>query len=60
MFELPLIRKLISVGKTSKAVILPKSWLKCCEEKAGHQIKSLAIEVNEVLTIKPVFTEGKR
>jgi len=54
---LPLIRKIIDVGKTSKGVILPKSWLEYYEKETGKQIDSVAMEVNRVLTIKPIFTK---
>lgn len=54
---MPLIRKIIDVGKTSKGVILPKSWLEYYEKETGEQIESVAMEVNRVLTIKPIFTK---
>jgi len=54
------VRKLIDVGKTSKAVILPKSWLKYYEKEKGETIKQVAIEVNESLTVTPLlFKEQK-
>lgn len=56
---MPLVRKIIDVGKTSKGVILPKSWLKYCEKKAGTKIESVAIEVNDILKIKPILPEKK-
>ena len=52
---MPLIRKIIDVGKTSKGVILPKSWLEYYEQEMGKHIDSVAMEVNRVLTIKPIF-----
>lgn len=55
---MPLIRKVIQVGKTSRGVILPKSWLKYYEKKAGKRIENVAIEVNKVLIIKPIFENG--
>lgn len=57
---MPIIRKIIDVGKTSKGVILPKSWLEYYEEEAGNQIQSVAMEVNKVLTIKPIFAKEKK
>jgi bifunctional DNA-binding transcriptional regulator/antitoxin component of YhaV-PrlF toxin-antitoxin module len=53
---MPIIRKVIDFGKTSKGVILPKSWLKYYEIKKGKPIETVAIEVNEALIIKP-FSE---
>lgn len=52
---MPIIRKVIDVGKTSKGVILPKSWLKFYEKEAGVEITELAIEVNRVLKIEPIL-----
>ena len=54
---MPIVRKIIDVGKTSKGVILPKSWLKYYEKEAGQRIKSVAMEVNKVITIKPIFAK---
>jgi len=53
--KLPIIRKIIDFGKTSKGVILPKSWLEYYEKETGKQIDSVAMEVNRVLTIRPIF-----
>jgi hypothetical protein len=56
---LPIIRKLIPAGKFSKAVIIPKSWLKYFEQENGKPIEHVAIEVNRVLKISP-FTPGEK
>jgi len=37
---MPIIRKVIDVGKTSKAVIIPKSWLEYYEKEEGSLIMS--------------------
>ena len=50
-----MIRKIIEVGKTSKGVILPKSWLDLIERETGKSIKEVAIEVNGILTIRPII-----
>lgn len=50
---MPIVRKIIAVGKTSKAVILPKSWLEYYEKERGKAIEQVAIEVTDVLTIAP-------
>jgi len=55
---LPLVRKVIDFGRTSKGVILPKSWLEYYEKETGKKVDSVAIEVNRVLTIEPIF-KGK-
>ena len=54
---MPIIRKIIEVGKTSKAVIIPKSWLEFYEKQEGQAIKSVAIEVNRVLKIEPILSK---
>jgi hypothetical protein len=58
--KLPLIRKIINAGRTSRAVILPKSWLKFLERKYGQEITEVAIEVDEVLKVGAVVKESAR
>ena len=53
--NVPIIRKLIAIGKTSRAVILPKSWLQYYEAQEGHPIDAVAIEVNKALQITPMI-----
>jgi len=53
--ELPLIRKIIQAGRTSQAVILPKSWLEFHEKESGCRISQVLIEVNTELRISPVL-----
>lgn len=55
---MPIIRKIIQVG-TSKAVSLPKSWLELIERETGKSVKEVAVEVNGVLTIKPILPKEK-
>jgi len=45
--------------QTSKAVTLPKSWLENAEQQAGKKIIALALEVNHVITVSPVFERTK-
>lgn len=52
---MPIIRKIIDVGKTSRAVIIPKSWLEYFEEEQGQSIEEVTIEVNRVLKIAPIL-----
>lgn len=52
---MPIIRKIIDAGKTSKAVIIPKSWLQYFERQTGKPIEHVAIEVNRVLKITPIL-----
>ena len=54
---MPLIRKLIKIGKTSKGVILPKSWLDYFEGETGHAVIEVAVEVlSRELRIKPIMS----
>jgi len=53
---MPIIRKVITL-KTAKAVCLPKSWFDYYERQFGAEIKEVAIEVNNVLKIRPIFQE---
>lgn len=52
---MPIKRKICKIG-TGLAVFLPKSWIELLEEKHG-KIESVAIEVNDVLTISPILKE---
>ena len=57
---MPIIKKLIPAGKTSKAVILPKGWLEYFEQKAGQPITVVALEVDDFLKIWPLVPkDGK-
>jgi hypothetical protein len=51
---LPLIRKVLQHGN-SRVFSLPKSWLVDAEEKVGRKIVAVALEVNSVITVTPVF-----
>jgi len=51
---MPIIRKVIPIGKTSRAVILPKSWLVYSENELGCKVEHVAIEVNRELRITPL------
>jgi hypothetical protein len=56
---MPIVRKIIQVGKTSKAVIIPKSWLEFYEKEEGKPIRTVAVEVNRVLKIEPILSKKK-
>ena len=53
---MPLVRKIIAVGKTSKGVTLPKSWLDYLQKEHGA-IDAVSMEVNGKLTIRPILKE---
>lgn len=54
--KMPIIRKVIGVGR-SRAVTIPKTWLDYYERESGEIITEVAIEVNRVLTIKPILSK---
>jgi antitoxin component of MazEF toxin-antitoxin module len=54
----PLIRKLFKIGY-SKAITIPKSWIKFIEKEHGVHITEVAIEVDQVLTIAPILSRIK-
>lgn len=56
---MPIIRKVIGVGKTSRGVILPKSWFDFFERETGKEINYVAMEVDETLTIAPYIASEK-
>jgi hypothetical protein len=58
VYETPIIRKIIDVGKTSKGITLPKSWLENFERETGKQITEVAMEVNGSLTIQPILPKA--
>ena len=53
---MPLKRKLIDVGG-SRAVCLPADWLKFHEDKMGHKIENILLEINGVIRISVDETE---
>lgn len=56
---MPIIRKVMDL-RTSKAICLPKSWLEFAERENGRKITEVAIEVDEVLTVRPILPKRKR
>ena len=56
---MPIVRKIIAVGKTSKGVIIPKSWLELIEKEHG-KIETVSVEVNGKLIIEPILKVKKK
>lgn len=56
---MPIIRKILNVGD-SKAITIPKSWIESAEENAGKKIVALALEVDRVITLQPIFAKDKK
>jgi len=57
--KMPIKRKIVAFGNSSKGIILPKSWLDLLEEKNG-KIESVSMEVNDTLVIRPILKEDIR
>ena len=55
---MPIIRKILNVGD-SRAISLPKSWLENAEQEAGKKIIAIALEIDRVITLEPVFEKSK-
>ncbi|MBA7683086.1 hypothetical protein ES703_91442 [subsurface metagenome] len=56
---MPLIKKLIKLGKSSRAVVIPAEWLEYYE-KQGVSIESILMELNGEIIIRiPTEAEGK-
>ena len=56
---MPLTRKIMTMGKNSYGITLPKSWIRYFEAKYG-KIDTVSIEVNGKLTIRPIIKEVQR
>jgi len=55
---MPIKKSVITLGKYSKAVTLPKSWLELYERELGYKIKEVLIEVDGELKIKPYIEKN--
>ncbi|MBA7576754.1 hypothetical protein ES708_18596 [subsurface metagenome] len=56
---MPLVKKLITVGKCSRAIIIPAEWLSYYERQ-GLSIESLLMELNGEITIRiPTEAESR-
>ncbi|GAI40971.1 unnamed protein product [marine sediment metagenome] len=56
---MPLVKKLIRLGKSSRAVVIPSEWLSYYE-KQGLSIESILMELNGEITMRvPTEAEGK-
>jgi len=51
---MPILRRVIKVNREgSRAVVLPKSWLKYFEDELGFKIEEVEMEIDKMLTITP-------
>lgn len=56
---MPIIRKLTVVG-ASRGITLPKSWIEEAEHTHGQKIKVITMEINDIITIRPVFESKEK
>jgi antitoxin component of MazEF toxin-antitoxin module len=56
---MPIIRKILDIGN-SRAITIPKSWFEFFEKESGQEINEVAIEIDRVLTISPIFQTKKK
>lgn len=56
---MPIIRKLTTVGD-SRGITLPKSWIESAEQETGRKMIAIALEVNHMITLQPVFEKTVR
>ncbi len=56
---MPIIRSILNLGN-SKAVTIPKSWLTNAEDQTGKKVIALAMDVNECITLQPVFEKDHK
>ena len=54
-----ILRKIIRLGN-SFAITIPKSWLIHYEKEKGQKIRELAIEVNGILKVSPIFDKQEK
>lgn len=55
---MPIIRKISTYGD-SRGVTLPASWLEFIERESGTPLKEVSMDVDSVITIKPVLDNKK-
>jgi len=55
--QLPLIKKIIDIGGTSKGIILPKSWIIFHEKRNKKRISKVGMELNGKIVIWPILEE---
>lgn len=56
---MPLVKKLIRLGKSSRAVIIPAEWLEFYEQQ-GLSVESILMELNGEITMRvPTKAEEK-
>ncbi len=54
-WKMPIIRKIIDFGITSRGIIIPKSWLQFYEKENDCQITEVTMEVNKILKVSPIL-----
>jgi len=54
---MPILRKVIKVGTTSRAVILPHDWLEAYRRQHGKDLEEVGLEVSDVILVSPFEDE---
>jgi hypothetical protein len=57
---LPLKRPIIALGKYSKVIVIPKSWIEFYESETGQKITDVLIDIDKELRIRPFLKEGDK
>ena len=52
-----LVKKIVAIGKTSRGVIIPKSWFEFHEKKNGKKIQWVGMEIGGKIVIWPILKE---
>ena len=55
---MPLVKRLINLGKTSRAVVIPADWLEYYENQ-GIATDFILMEINDVITLR-IPSENER
>ena len=54
---MPIVKNIIKFGR-SRAVILPRGWIRYAEKEQGRELRSVTMEVTGVIKISPYFDKA--
>jgi len=60
MIYMKVIKKLIIMGGCSKGIIIPHDYFEYHEHKTGKKITKVIVEMDEKITITPIFDDNKK
>ena len=55
-----IVKNVIKAGSHSRAIYLPKLWIKAQERKLGRKLTQVEMEVNDEIVIRAVKEETKK